>query len=165
MIANTTGKISPYYPLLFTHILSFQSNISFYDRLAIILPLICAATGIFACLAVFSVLGHLAFKMGKADVSDFVDSGPSVAFIAYLEALTQIPGVSIFTVYFFGMLFALGLDSQVGRSPFDLTALSITYLISNLIYGKIRTPIDLKDCILIIYMLFLPSFSFIYRSQ
>ena len=87
----------------------------FIWRAAIILPLVCGGTSIFGGLACFSIVGHMAHQVGSTNVTALVNSGPGLAFIAYPEALAQIPGAPIFTVFFFIMLFSLGLDSQVGQ--------------------------------------------------
>eukprot|EP00736_Rhodelphis_marinus_P010544 Rmarinus@m.29199 len=50
------------------------------------------------------------------DIDDCVehiaeDSGPGLAFITFAEALSEMPGSNVWSVLFFGMLYAMGLDS------------------------------------------------------
>lgn len=68
-------------------------------------------SSVFAGFAVFSFLGHMAFK-NCMEVADVVKSGPGLAFIAYPEAMSLLPASQLFSVLFFIMLVTLGLDSQ-----------------------------------------------------
>ncbi len=62
-------------------------------------------------LAVFSVLGYLAYTKGVA-VPDVVTSGPGLAFVTYPTILSLLPfWVQFFSVLFFIMLLTLGIDS------------------------------------------------------
>lgn len=72
--------------------------------------------------AVFSVLGHMAWK-NDTDVESVVRSGYGLAFVAFPEALATLPAASFFSVCFFLMLLTLGIDSA-----FALTEASINVL-------------------------------------
>ncbi|KAL4706921.1 hypothetical protein ACJJTC_012380 [Scirpophaga incertulas] len=68
-------------------------------------------TSIYAGFAIFSVLGFQAKQM-RVSVDDVADSGPGLAFIAYPEALLQMPLPRLWSILFFFMLFILGLGCQ-----------------------------------------------------
>ncbi len=72
------------------------------------------ATSFLAGLAVFSVLGYLAFVQGQ-DVQDVVASGPGLVFVTYPIALAKMPMgmfmVAILSFLFFVCLITLGIDS------------------------------------------------------
>ncbi|VEL14238.1 unnamed protein product [Protopolystoma xenopodis] len=81
-----------------------------------LIPVICCATSVYGGFAIFSVIGHMAYITGVHDVVAVMKQGPGLAFIAYPEALTKLPGSAIWSVIFFFMLITLGLDSQVIKS-------------------------------------------------
>ncbi|CAL8087688.1 unnamed protein product [Calicophoron daubneyi] len=87
----------------------FQHNVM---RDAIIIPVVCALTSIYGGFAIFSVIGHLMHVTGQRDTTELVRQGPGLAFIAYPQALTQLPGAVFWSVLFFVTLLTLGLDSQ-----------------------------------------------------
>ncbi|XP_045494070.1 sodium- and chloride-dependent glycine transporter 1-like [Colias croceus] len=68
-------------------------------------------TSIYAGFAIFSVLGFQAQLMGVS-VDDVADQGPGLAFVAYPEALLQMPIPQLWCILFFFMLFVLGLGCQ-----------------------------------------------------
>lgn len=79
---------------------------------------------IFAGFAVFSILGFMAKAKGVA-VADVVTSGPGLAFIAYPEAINQLPfGQAAFGAVFFFTLIIAGLSS--GISLIEAFTCSIT---------------------------------------
>ena len=63
--------------------------------------------------AVFSILGHLAWKEGKP-VADVAASGPSLVFGVYPEVLATLKGGQHWVRIFFVFLFLLGIDSGFG---------------------------------------------------
>lgn len=70
-------------------------------------------TAIFAGFAVFSMLGFMAQNM-NVPVSEVVQSGPGLAFIAYPEAILLMPLPQLWAVLFFFMMLILGMGSQLG---------------------------------------------------
>lgn len=85
-------------------------------REAILLPVICAITSIYGGFAIFAAIGHMAHSLNSTDVQGFMTSGPGLIFIVYPEALTRLPGASIWAILFFLTLIFLALDSQVSSS-------------------------------------------------
>ncbi|XP_050667309.1 sodium- and chloride-dependent glycine transporter 1-like [Leptidea sinapis] len=68
-------------------------------------------TSIYAGFAIFSVLGFQAQLMGVS-VDDVAQQGPGLAFVAYPEAIIQMPLPQLWAILFFFMLFILGLGCQ-----------------------------------------------------
>ncbi|XP_078268183.1 sodium- and chloride-dependent neutral and basic amino acid transporter B(0+)-like [Rhinoraja longicauda] len=84
------------------------------------------ATSMFAGFAIFSVLGHMAHIQNKP-VSEVVQSGFGLVFIAYPEALAQLPWAPLWSTLFFFMLITLGIDTQFGTFETILTSLMDQY--------------------------------------
>lgn len=115
---------------------------------AIVVCLTNCLTSVFAGFAIFSILGHMAHISGK-EVSQVVKSGFDLAFIAYPEALAQLPGGPFWSILFFFMLLTLGLDSQFASIE------TITTTIQDLfpkVMKKMRIPITL-GCCLVLFLL------------
>ena len=66
----------------------------------------------FAGFAVFPILGFMSYTTNQP-VDQVVKAGPGLAFIAYPQALSLMPGGPVWSIIFFFMLLTLGLDSQV----------------------------------------------------
>ncbi|XP_027465406.1 sodium- and chloride-dependent neutral and basic amino acid transporter B(0+) isoform X2 [Zalophus californianus] len=115
---------------------------------AILVCLTNCLTSVFAGFAIFSILGHMAHISGK-EVAQVVKSGFDLAFIAYPEALAQLPGGPFWSILFFFMLLTLGLDSQFASIE------TITTTIQDLfpkVMKKMRVPITL-GCCLVLFLL------------
>ncbi|XP_069125071.1 sodium- and chloride-dependent GABA transporter 2-like [Argopecten irradians] len=80
-------------------------------RDAFLLTLAGEGTSVFAGLVVFSALGFMAHT-ANMPVEDIVKSGPGLGFIAYPQALAQMPYSNLWAVLFFLALLTVGLDSQ-----------------------------------------------------
>ncbi|XP_074836578.1 sodium-dependent proline transporter-like isoform X2 [Carettochelys insculpta] len=96
----------------------FDNNV-IRDTLVIAIGNCC--TSFFAGFAIFSVLGHMAWRK-SVPVGEVADSGPGLAFVAYPEALALLPGSAFWSVLFFLMLFTLGVDTLFGNMEGITTA-------------------------------------------
>ena len=64
--------------------------------------------------AIFGVLGFMAEQFG-VEVKDVAKSGPGLAFMAFPQAILEMPGKQFqpaWAIAFFFMIFLLGLDTQ-----------------------------------------------------
>ncbi|XP_056347561.1 sodium- and chloride-dependent neutral and basic amino acid transporter B(0+) isoform X1 [Oenanthe melanoleuca] len=99
-------------------------------------------TSVFAGFAIFSILGHMAF-VSERPVSEVVDSGFDLAFVAYPEALSKLPVSPLWSFLFFFMLLLLGLDSQFASIETLTTTIQD---ISPKVMKKLRVPVTLGLC-------------------
>ncbi len=94
---------------------SFLHRKSDINNNAAIISIADFATSFVAGLAVFATLGGMAFVTQQAGnavtVENVAESGPSLAFVAFPYALTQLPYSAWFSFVFFFALVTLGIDS------------------------------------------------------
>ncbi|CAF1299631.1 unnamed protein product [Rotaria sordida] len=81
---------------------------------------------VFADIAIFSVLGYMSFKTGLP-IEQVAKAGPGLAFVAYPQALSIMPGGPFWAVIFFFMLLTLGLDTQFGLADVVIAGLLDTF--------------------------------------
>ncbi|RUS71017.1 hypothetical protein EGW08_021219 [Elysia chlorotica] len=76
-----------------------------------IIPVINCCTSFYAGFAIFSVLGFMSKNTG-VDVENVTTSGAGLIFVAYPEALYQLPVPQLWSILFFFMVICLGMGTQ-----------------------------------------------------
>ncbi|XP_071511815.1 sodium- and chloride-dependent GABA transporter 2-like [Diadema antillarum] len=104
---------------------SYNTHRHNFVRDALIFSVANCGTSLYSGFVIFAVLGFMAGEQG-VEVGDVAKSGPGLAFIAYPEAITQMPLSTLWAVLFFVCLLILGIDSQfVGVEGFVATIVDL----------------------------------------
>ncbi|XP_027501288.1 sodium- and chloride-dependent neutral and basic amino acid transporter B(0+) isoform X1 [Corapipo altera] len=115
---------------------------------AITVCVINCVTSVFAGFAVFSILGHMAF-VSERPVSEVVNSGFNLAFVAYPEALSKLPVSPLWSFLFFFMLLLLGLDSQFASIETLTTTIQDFF---PRVMKKLRIPVTMGLCTVLFFL-------------
>ncbi|VDM31417.1 unnamed protein product [Hydatigera taeniaeformis] len=118
----------------------FRNN-CYYD--AMLTSAINCATSFLSGFVVFSVLGHMCYRMNRT-MDTVANEGPSLVFIAYPEAIATLPGSTFWAIIFMLMLITLGLDSTFGGLEAIITALLDRW-------PKLRKKREIVVLIMVIY--------------
>ncbi|MFP4433893.1 MAG: sodium-dependent transporter [Phycisphaerae bacterium] len=129
---------------------SFLHRKSDINNNAAIIGLADIGTSFAAGIAVFATLGAMAFATQQAalvqqspdlavPVTEIVDGGPSLAFVAFPYALAQLPGSAWFGAVFFVALLTLGIDSA-----FSITESVLTGLVDKTGWSRGKTLIGMS---------------------
>ncbi|KAM4700793.1 sodium-dependent serotonin transporter [Discoglossus pictus] len=106
-------------------LLAFASYNKFHNNCyqdALVTSTVNCLTSFMSGFVIFTVLGYMAEKR-NLDVSEVAkDTGPSLLFITYAEAIANMPASTFFAIIFFLMLITLGLDSTFAGLEGVITA-------------------------------------------
>ncbi len=120
-IASPRVWIDAYSQIFFTLSLGFGIMIAYASYLprksditrnAVLTALINSGYSLLAGLGVFSVLGFMAVSQGK-ELSEVVSQSIGLAFVAYPQAISLMPGGRFFGAVFFFCLFVAGISSSI----------------------------------------------------
>ncbi|KAK3788153.1 hypothetical protein RRG08_042847 [Elysia crispata] len=89
---------------------------------SLVIPVINCFTSFYAGLAIFSVLGFMSHNTGLG-VANVTTEGPGLTFVAYPEALAQMPVPQFWSALFFFMVVCLGMGTQFPSVETVLTGL------------------------------------------
>uniref|UniRef100_A0A7N4V3F1 Transporter n=1 Tax=Sarcophilus harrisii TaxID=9305 RepID=A0A7N4V3F1_SARHA len=123
---------------------------------ALVTSIVNCMTSFMSGFVIFTVLGYMA-EMRNEDVSEVAkDTGPSLLFITYAEAIANMPAATFFAIIFFLMIITLGLDSTGGAyvvklleeyatGPAVLTVVFLEAIAVSWFYGINQFCSDVKE--------------------
>ena len=91
---------------------SVKKQIIIFFRSGFLIALCNCSTSLFSGMVVFSVLGFMSNEL-EVDIKNVAAAGSGLAFVVYPAAVTLMPLSPLWSILFFLMLIAIGLDSQV----------------------------------------------------
>ncbi|KAK0053689.1 sodium- and chloride-dependent glycine transporter 1, partial [Biomphalaria pfeifferi] len=100
----------------------FSYSVTFTNRDSITIPIINCLTSFYAGFAIFSILGFMSVNTGVS-VANVTTDGQGLIFVAYPEALSELPVPQLWSCFFFFMLICLGLSTQFPSVEAVLTGL------------------------------------------
>ncbi|WAR02649.1 INE-like protein [Mya arenaria] len=121
----------------------------------LVIGIVDALTCILAGLAIFSILGYLAYNQGM-DVEDVIKEGPGLVFVIYPAAFTSMPVSQLISVLFFLMLVTLGIDSQFASVEVIVTTIQDHFGLQVKKYLRRKEILVLVVCI-VSYLCGLPN--------
>uniref|UniRef100_A0A3Q3W5F3 Transporter n=1 Tax=Mola mola TaxID=94237 RepID=A0A3Q3W5F3_MOLML len=111
-------------------LLAFASYNPFHNNCykdALVTSSVNCLTSFLSGFVIFTVLGYMA-EMRQQDVDAVAkDAGPSLLFIIYAEAISNMPAATFFSIIFFLMIIMLGLDSTFAGLEGVITAMLDEY--------------------------------------
>ncbi|XP_063061861.1 solute carrier family 6 member 4a isoform X2 [Engraulis encrasicolus] len=106
-------------------LLAFASYNPFHNNCykdALVTSSVNCLTSFLSGFVIFTVLGYMAEMRGENVDTVAKDTGPSLLFIIYAEAIANMPAATFFSIIFFLMIIMLGLDSTFAGLEGVITA-------------------------------------------
>uniref|UniRef100_A0A674GYH6 Transporter n=1 Tax=Taeniopygia guttata TaxID=59729 RepID=A0A674GYH6_TAEGU len=126
-------------------LLAYSSYNKFHNNCyqdALVTSTVNCLTSFVSGFVIFTVLGYMAEMRNEAVSEVAKDTGPSLLFITYAEAIANMPASTFFAIIFFLMLLTLGLDSTFAGLEGVITGVLDEF---PHVWGKRRFCNDVKE--------------------